>query len=155
MYELSYKKDLYIKSLYFSIKARCENPKDKGYKNYGARGITMYQEWNSWQEFGIWLLDNLGHRPTPKYSIDRIDNNGNYEPGNLRWATSKQQALNRRDNKPRTAPIKYKPHYRCFVICDGIKMSQAHCARYLKLDKSTISHIKSGNMKNHYGLVFI
>ena len=89
----------YITRLWQGIKQRCYNPKEKGYRWYGARGIIMYEPWiNDRQLFKKWILDNLGHRPEG-YSIDRIDVNGNYEPDNLRWADKATQLYNRRCTK--------------------------------------------------------
>lgn len=81
--------------VWHSIKQRCNNPKDKGYKNYGGRGITVCTEWN--KSF-IVFFNHVGHRPSPTHSIDRIKNNGNYEPGNVRWATIQEQHNNYRQN---------------------------------------------------------
>jgi len=79
-----------------SMKNRCHNLNDKGYPNYGGRGITVCKKWiESFEEF----YSYIGQQPFPGASIDRIDNNGNYEPGNVRWATRKQQAANTRRQK--------------------------------------------------------
>jgi len=78
---------------WISMKQRCYNPKHKSYKNYGGRGIRVCKRWLlSVENF----LADVGDRPSPNYSIDRIDNNGNYEPKNVRWATGKIQVKNRR-----------------------------------------------------------
>lgn len=77
------------------MKQRCYNPKCKGYKNYGGRGIIVCDRWlHSFPNF----LEDTGERPEGM-SLDRINNNGNYEPSNCRWATSKQQSNNRRNVK--------------------------------------------------------
>lgn len=72
---------------------RCHNPKSNGYKHYGARGIKVCTEWR--KSFAAFLND-VGRRPSPEHSIDRIDNSGDYEPSNCRWATLTQQARNTR-----------------------------------------------------------
>ena len=74
---------------------RCRNPNATGYERYGARGISVYPEWDSKGGF-VKFLEYIGPRPSPLHSVDRYPNkNGNYEPGNVRWATSKEQAGNR------------------------------------------------------------
>jgi hypothetical protein len=78
------------------MKRRCLNRRSHNYKDYGGPGITMYPEWiESFDAFETWILANLGPRPEG-HSLDRIDVNGGYEPGNLRWATAKEQRANQR-----------------------------------------------------------
>ena len=75
-----------------AMKQRCQNPRDPRYHRYGGRGITVCPEWcDSFDAF----LTHIGPRPSKGYQLDRIDNDGCYEPGNVRWATPQQQALNR------------------------------------------------------------
>ncbi|HEY1814872.1 MAG TPA: hypothetical protein VGG74_21140 [Kofleriaceae bacterium] len=81
---------------------RCTNPENQSFKNYGARGISVCARWLGNRGFTNFLAD-MGRRPSSKHSIDRINNDGNYEPSNCRWATAKQQARNKRHRRPRGA----------------------------------------------------
>jgi hypothetical protein len=81
------------------ILKRCDNPAFKDWQNYGGRGIQLYGAWHDPAAFVSWIEDNLGARPVGM-SLDRIDNDGNYEPGNVRWATALQQRHNRRPERP-------------------------------------------------------
>lgn len=75
-----------------NMKQRCFNPNTRSYPRYGGRGITVCEAWSrSFEEFFL----AVGPRPTPAHSLDRVDNNGNYEPGNIRWATKQEQTRNR------------------------------------------------------------
>lgn len=92
--------------IWCGIIKRCYNEKHKNWKDYGGRGISVYQPWRD--DFSLFLT-HVGQRPTPKHTIDRILPNGNYEPGNVRWATRKEQARNRRDTKYVTFNGETKP----------------------------------------------
>lgn len=82
-----------VYACWVSLKGRCLNPKKTGYKNYGGRGIKVCERWkDSFEAF----LEDMGEPPTPQHSIDRINNDGNYEPGNCRWAIAKEQNNNQR-----------------------------------------------------------
>jgi hypothetical protein len=82
-------------SIWKGMRKRCYNERCKKYPRYGGRGITICERWQDYKNF----LADMGPRPSPQHSIDRIDNDGNYEPGNCRWATNKQQANNTRTNR--------------------------------------------------------
>lgn len=90
------KEEYWLTKYYRQIRFRTENKSSNSYKNYGGRGIKMCEEWrNSYEVFAKYIEKNLGERPEGA-SIDRIDNDKGYEPGNIRWATSELQGQNRR-----------------------------------------------------------
>jgi hypothetical protein len=84
-----------------AMMARCYNPRHVAYEYYGGQGITVYEDWHS---ILAWFAD-MGERPAG-CSQDRIDPNGNYEPGNVRWADRKQQRQNQRPRRAKRAALK-------------------------------------------------
>lgn len=86
--------------IYCDMLTRCYNKTFPFYCYYGGRGITVCDRWRASY---LAFIEDVGRRPGPEYTIDRINNNGNYEPGNVRWATRAQQLRNRSDNRLITA----------------------------------------------------
>jgi len=85
-----------IYNVWKNIKSRVYNKKDQYYYCYGGRGISMYPLWEeSFTVFHKYIKENIGDKPSKNYSIDRINNDGDYEPGNIRWATPLEQSLNK------------------------------------------------------------
>lgn len=81
-------------STWSAMRARCSNPRNRAWKYYGGRGIKVCERWDTFENF----LADMGEKP-PGLTIDRRDNNQNYEPGNCRWATQKEQGRNSRHNR--------------------------------------------------------
>ena len=104
------------------IKQRCENPNNPRYPRYGGRGIIMCDRWrNSFSKF----IQNMGPRPGPNFSIERVDNNGHYTPKNCRWATREEQYRNRSTTN--------------LITHNGITLSSAEWSRKLGCTKSTVA----------------
>ena len=90
------RKSTRLYGIYANIKSRCYNSNVPSYKRYGARGITICQEWqNDFKAFYDWAIS---HGYSDELTIDRIDNDGNYEPSNCRWVSVKEQSTNRCNN---------------------------------------------------------
>jgi hypothetical protein len=79
-----------------SIRQRCTNPNNKDYPHYGGKGVSICERWSDFANF----FSDMGERPSDKHSIDRIDNDGNYEPNNCRWASQLVQQNNKSRNGP-------------------------------------------------------
>ena len=88
-------------SKWISMKQRCFNPNNHRFDDYGGRGITVCDEWKNSFEAFYYYVSKLPHFNEAGYSLDRINNDGNYEPDNVRWATATEQANNKRKRKKR------------------------------------------------------
>lgn len=99
-------KNANLYSVWRAMHSRCENSHSKDYKRYGARGIRVCEEWEDYDQFYWWAIWS-GYRDG--LSIDRINNDGNYEPSNCRWVDVTEQSRNRRSNRH----ITYQGEKRC------------------------------------------
>jgi hypothetical protein len=102
------------------MRQRCNDPNYHGYRLYGGRGIKVCERWN---DFNVFIAD-IGPRPSTKHSIERIDNNGNYEPGNCKWALIQEQVVNKRTNR--------------LLTVGGVTMAISQWAEATKIKHSTI-----------------
>lgn len=102
---------------------RCYSPKDNRYYCYGGRGITVCERWHIYENYKV-DMEALGPKPTPKHSMDRIDNDGNYEPCNVRWADPVTQGLNRRHPLGTTGVrgVYWRQEVRRFVV--GVRIGK-------------------------------
>lgn len=108
---------------WLAMKARCYRSNHVHYSKYGGRGIVVCDRWrNSFEAF----LEDMGERPTVQHTIDRIDSNGSYEPGNCRWATKKEQAQNRKSN--------------VFVTLNGEVITASDCKTILGISDYKLSY---------------
>lgn len=138
------KSDTRIYSIWKDMRRRCNNPKRRNYKDYGGRGISVCDEWDSFLEFYNWSIEN-GYEDY--LSIDRIDSNGNYNPENCRWANSSQQNSNTRKNKSFKAT---SPEGIVFLAD-----SQADFSREHNLDRKYINSCLIGKQNTYKGWKFV
>jgi len=89
------------------MRRRCTNPTHVAYKYYGGRGIKVCDEWMSFESGFDEFIEHIGPAPSEDHSVDRIDVNGDYEPGNVKWATALEQAKNTRQYLRKHSKFKY------------------------------------------------
>jgi hypothetical protein len=110
------------------MRGRCYDPKNKAFKDYGGRGITVCAAWRG--DYSRFLAD-VGRRPSPRHSIGRILNGGNYEPGNVQWETPVEQNSNRRSNN--------------IIEIDGERLTLAEWSRRSGVHRATVGNrLRSG-----------
>ncbi|MFZ3172051.1 MAG: hypothetical protein WA118_08735 [Carboxydocellales bacterium] len=117
----SHKERLY--QTWQNMRRRCFDPKNNRWSHYGGRGITICPEWNDYQSFRNWAMNN-GY--TDDLSIDRVDVDGNYCPENCRWVNAKTQANNVSRNH--------------ILVCEGKKMTMSELAGYLGISYAALQH---------------
>lgn len=102
-----------LKNTWYSMRARCSKPTDPKYKHYGGKGIMVCDRWSS-SPIGFWnFVEDMGDRPKG-HTLDRIDNNGNYEPSNCRWANRYEQGANMSKNN-KTVGVCWHKVSKCWV----------------------------------------
>ena len=103
-----------------AMRERCNNPKYKRYDRYGGRGIKVCERWDDGDTGFLHFLEDMGKKPDPKYTIDRIDNDGMYEPSNCQW-------ISMADNSRKAVRVYKKKYHLVNGISDTVR---GHCARY-------------------------
>ena len=126
-----------LDNIYRGMKQRCYYPKHTAYKRYGGRGITVCEEWkNSSKSFFEWALAN-GYEE--HLTLDRIKNDGNYEPSNCRWITAREQAYNR-STRSSTGVVGVSYHKRDKLYCSYIRINgKLHHLGYSKDLKEAVA----------------
>jgi hypothetical protein len=104
------------------MKSRCGNPNDPAYERYGGRGITVCPRWHRFEPF----LEDIGRRPSPLHQLERVDNNRGYEPGNVRWATPKENQRNKRNT--------------AFIVLSGRRIPLVEAAETAGIPVTTLRH---------------
>ena len=130
----------YLYDLWTGIKKRCYNKNEKHYFQYGGRGISVFPDWiPDFIKFRDYIIGEIGHRPTPKHSLDRINNDGNYEPGNVRWLDASGQCRNTRKRM-------------VFLYWAGRKISVDDFCKHFGLTKKSVVDFLNKNRKRSWEL---
>lgn len=140
-----------IYSVWAGMKSRCYYEKNENYINYGARGIKVCDRWkNSFENF----YKDMGDKPSPKHQLDRINNDGDYEPSNCRWVTPSENCLNRRNKENKTGfkNIKVTPYgaYRARIVregCERISLTRLDINDALKIRDQYIEEYNKNPQK--------
>jgi hypothetical protein len=122
-----------LHQVWLQMKARCLNDKHKSYTHYGGRGISIYEKWLDDFKAYFDYVANLPGFGDSNLSLDRIDNDGNYEPGNLRWATKSQQRINSGSRRSKSGYIgvefnrrRQVAKWKASITVDGKRISLGH-----------------------------
>lgn len=145
---------------WYNMLSRCENPGDKEYPNYGGRGIRVCERWHDLDVFVVDLLVEIGPWPGPGYSLDRKNNDGDYEPGNVRWATGSEQLYNSRQHYERRPIAAGERFGALVVVCEAEPVFSrnrskpngmtTHRAVLCLCDCGTEAVVKVGNLPRTY-----
>lgn len=124
------------KNAWYGMLSRCHNPSNAGYRNYGGRGIAVCAEWrHSFDAF----FAHIGPRPGHGYSVDRINNDGNYEPGNVRWATRVEQERNKRRRPVADSQRAFLSHLMREIRRRGYSPTMRDLAAQLRITRTAIA----------------
>ena len=140
-----------IYSVWAGMKSRCYYEKNENYPNYGGRGIKVCDRWkNSFENF----YKDMGDKPSAKHQLDRIDNDGDYDPSNCRWVTPSENCLNRRNKENKTGfkNIKVTPYgaYRARIVregCERISLTRLDINDALKIRDQYIEEYNKNPQK--------